>query len=139
MDGEPLKASQVIEELLGDKQLPDPERDQIHVLVQVPKRSTSDRSENPRRDSTGEWLTEFLARKIEAQSLPFVGSLRDVIAQALPVKIRVRAKWLARWSAVPVLLCPQLLEKMFLIDDEAPCKEFKALVVSHRQLKSLRS
>ncbi|KAE8884214.1 hypothetical protein PF007_g2587 [Phytophthora fragariae] len=105
--------------------------DQIHVLVVVPKEIAHHRYKP--RDSSKEWLTELFTKRVEFHSLPFVGSLSSYTAQSLPVKIRAKKKWLVKWN-----LSPELQEKIFVIDDAAPCKEFKGLIFGKRALKRFR-
>ncbi|KAE8972908.1 hypothetical protein PR002_g26364 [Phytophthora rubi] len=105
-----------------------PSDDQIHVLAVVPKEIAGQQHEP--RDSSKEWLTEFFTKRVEFHSLPFVGRLGSYAAQSLPVKIRAKKKWLDKWN-----LSPELQERIFAVDDAAPCKEFKSLIFGKRALK----
>ncbi|GMF14494.1 unnamed protein product [Phytophthora lilii] len=104
-----------------------PGEGQIHVLVVVPDGGTGDRLEP--RDSSNEWLSEFLTHRVKFASLPFVGSLEDFVAQPLPVKIRAKKKWLDKWG-----LSPALQDKLFVLDDTAPCMKLKTLIFGERSL-----
>jgi hypothetical protein len=107
-----------------------PGQDEIHVLVVV---ATELVTRVEPRDSSGEWLAEFCTKRVEFDSLPFVGSLVGFVARPLPVKIRAKKKWLDKWK-----LKSELQEKMFVLDDAAPSVEFKGLIFHRRALKQLR-
>eukprot|EP00644_Phytophthora_capsici_P015436 jgi/Phyca11/547387/estExt2_Genewise1Plus.C_PHYCAscaffold_240409 len=103
----------------------------IHVLVQV-RREFLYNQPKP-RDSSNEWLAEFFNHKVEPRSLPFVGNLSSFVTQPLPAKIRVKQEWLNEWA-----LSPGLQEKMFVLDDDAPCMEFTSLIFNKRTLNPFR-
>ncbi|KAG1709564.1 hypothetical protein DVH05_020214 [Phytophthora capsici] len=103
----------------------------IHVLVQVPRELLYNQPKP--RDSSNEWLAEFFNHKVEPRSLPFVGKLSSFVTQPLPAKIRVKQEWLNEWA-----LSPGLQEKMFVLDDDAPCMEFTSLIFNKRTLNPFR-
>ncbi|KAG6941366.1 hypothetical protein JG688_00018704 [Phytophthora aleatoria] len=109
-----------------------PTKKVIHVLVVVPEKMADNRPKP--HDSSDQWMAEFLLKRIDLDSMPFVGSLESFVKQPLPVKIRAKEDWLDKWS-----LKHEVQEKMFEVDNAAPCMELKSLIFGKRVLRPLRS
>ena len=67
------------------KDMPEPKRQQIHVLVKLPPSTGASVPIVP--DSSAEWLEQFLAAQIPFDLLPSVDELSNFIQEAIPVKL----------------------------------------------------
>ncbi|KAF1326915.1 Crinkler, partial [Globisporangium splendens] len=123
---EEMEEEATIGDLRAEADLPEPSTRQIHVLVDLRGQRDGMASAGiPVRfqdnGSTEAWLSAFLLTEIPPQAIPLVGELANFIQAELLVKIGVHQSFLQNWSNGLALENPQLLSKMFKLENSAPC------------------
>ncbi|ETL94768.1 hypothetical protein L917_07341, partial [Phytophthora nicotianae] len=114
-------------ELFGPSFTPGDE--EIHVLVELPEAQQSAATLAllmPPVDQgwTARWLSEFRMSQIALHNLPLLGELAEFVEHELPVKITLHEQIRANWLAKKKTATPELMDKLFRIDNTEPCVEF---------------
>ncbi|GMF09120.1 unnamed protein product [Phytophthora lilii] len=97
----------------------------IHVLVECPPQPDQVDLMPPLDQGwTARWLSEFYKTQIPSHNLPPVGELADFIKVDLPAKIAVHEKIRDDWIARMKTVYPELVAKIFRVDNLEPCVDF---------------